>query len=257
MTEAEQPNALKIDLADWRTYVLSQDLDFKFVTVSGAHIYGFPSPDSDVDLRGSHQLSLETIVGLSQPNQTIDRTDFRNGIEVDIVSHDIGKYLGLLVKNNGYILEQVFSPIVVWGQEFLNELRPVASRCITRNHYYHYRGFFNNQKNLIHKQETVTVKSVLYAYRVLATGIHLLNTGDVITDLNWLADELSLPDIPELIQAKVAEKVSFSFDLAEHLKRLDQMENRLLQAFEASQLPENPDRDSVNELLIRSRLNQT
>jgi len=27
-----------------------------FATVSGAHLYGFPSPDSDYDLRGAHIL---------------------------------------------------------------------------------------------------------------------------------------------------------------------------------------------------------
>ena len=27
---------------------------FVFLTISGAHIYGFPSPDSDLDLRGAH-----------------------------------------------------------------------------------------------------------------------------------------------------------------------------------------------------------
>ena len=254
MNKESQPNALNIDLDDWKNYIQSLDLDFKFVTVSGAHIYGFPSPDSDVDLRGCHQLPLEAIVGLSMPNQTIDRMEIRNGIEVDIVSHDIGKYLGLLVKNNGYILEQVFSPIVVMGQDFLDELRPIASRCITRNHFHHYRGFFNNQKKLIAKQETVTAKSVLYAYRVLATGIHLLNSGELITDLNWLAEELSLPDVPEMIQAKVAEKVAFGFDVDEHLNRLDQLEIRMEKAFSDSKLPEHPEREPVNELLVRLRL---
>ena len=29
-----------------------------FVTVSGAHLYGFPSPDSDYDLRGVHVLPV-------------------------------------------------------------------------------------------------------------------------------------------------------------------------------------------------------
>ena len=33
-----------------------------FVTISGAHLYGFPSPDSDYDLRGVHLLPLEEIV---------------------------------------------------------------------------------------------------------------------------------------------------------------------------------------------------
>jgi len=29
-----------------------------FATISGAHLYGFPSPDSDFDLRGVHLLPL-------------------------------------------------------------------------------------------------------------------------------------------------------------------------------------------------------
>ena len=30
-----------------------------FATISGAHLYGFPSPDSDYDLRGAHVLPLQ------------------------------------------------------------------------------------------------------------------------------------------------------------------------------------------------------
>ena len=35
-----------------------------FATISGAHLYGFPSPDSDYDLRGCHVLPLREVVGL-------------------------------------------------------------------------------------------------------------------------------------------------------------------------------------------------
>ncbi|MBB2744109.1 UNVERIFIED_ORG: putative nucleotidyltransferase [Microbispora rosea subsp. rosea] len=38
-----------------------------FATVSGAHLYGFPSVDSDVDLRGVHVLPAEEVVGLRTP----------------------------------------------------------------------------------------------------------------------------------------------------------------------------------------------
>ena len=37
-----------------------------FATVSGAHLYGFPSPDSDFDLRGVHVLPLREVVGLGR-----------------------------------------------------------------------------------------------------------------------------------------------------------------------------------------------
>ncbi len=36
--------------------VVEQPYPLLFATISGAHLYGFPSPDSDFDLRGAHVL---------------------------------------------------------------------------------------------------------------------------------------------------------------------------------------------------------
>jgi len=249
-----QPDATQLDLNVWAEYVQTLDVSPLFVTISGAHIYGFPSSDSDVDLRGCHQLELPEIIGLGKPTETVDFSGIHHGIEVDLVSHDIGKYCGLLVKNNGYILEQVFSPLVVTGQELLDQLRPLAENCITRNHFFHYRGFFATQLKLIEKQTPVTAKAVLYAYRVLCTGIHLMLTGVVETDLRVLAKEMNLDFIEELIAAKVAEKIEFKFDVAEHLERLKELEKEMESAFENSKLPEKPNREPVNEFLVSLRL---
>ena len=38
--------------------VAAQPYPLLFATISGAHLYGFPSPDSDFDLRGAHVLPL-------------------------------------------------------------------------------------------------------------------------------------------------------------------------------------------------------
>ena len=99
-----------IDLAMCQVYIKTLDVRPLFVTVSGAHLYGFPSPDSDVDLRGAHLLPLRDVVGLSLPNETLEISGMHHGIEVDLVSHDAGKYFRLLMRNNGYVLEQIFSP---------------------------------------------------------------------------------------------------------------------------------------------------
>src|SRR5271165_6276834 len=109
-----------------------------FITVSGAHLYGFPSADSDIDLRGCYQLPLADLVGLHRPVETRERKHDLDGREVELVGHEVGKYLRLLCKHNGYILEQIFSPLIVLGQDFLDGLRPLARRCITRNCYRHY-----------------------------------------------------------------------------------------------------------------------
>src|SRR5262245_56374836 len=113
-----------LDLEGLRGLVEGLGYDPLFMTVSGAHLYGFPSADGDVDLRGCHLLPLRAVVGLSLPQETVEQQLDHEGVEVELVSHDVGKYLRLLVKNNGYVLEQIFSPLVILGQEFLDELRP-------------------------------------------------------------------------------------------------------------------------------------
>lgn len=72
-----------------------------FVTVSGAHLYGFPSPDSDVDLRGSFAAPLESLLGLDTPRETWEPKGILGGVEVELVGHEIAKYMRLLVKPNG------------------------------------------------------------------------------------------------------------------------------------------------------------
>ena len=244
-----------MDLSRWKNFIDTLDHHPLFVTVSGAHIYGFPSPDSDVDLRGCHLLPLREMVGLSTPNETIDRSSIDDGTEVDLVSHEVGKFLRLLVRNNGYVLEQIFSPLVVTGHDFLDQLKPIAGRCITRFHYHHYRGFYATQRKLLEKETVKKAKSLLYAYRVLATGIHLMETGRIETDIQTLCQVVGLDFIPDLIAAKQKEKIELP-DLGWefHAGKLDQLEAELERSFEQSKLPEAGDTAAVNEMLVNLRL---
>ena len=57
-----------------------------FATISGAHLYGFPSPDSDYDLRGVHVLPLEQVVGLVRGPETIERMAPESGLDLDLVT---------------------------------------------------------------------------------------------------------------------------------------------------------------------------
>ena len=84
-----------------------------FVTISGAHLYGFPSPDSDFDLRGAHLLPLEDVLGLKPGEETVEKSGIHDGLEIDLVTHDVKKFFGLMLKKNGYVMEQVLSPLVV------------------------------------------------------------------------------------------------------------------------------------------------
>src|SRR4051812_8934840 len=143
-----------------------------FATISGAHLYGFPSPDSDYDLRGCHVLPAPEVLGLDRGPETIESSTTDRGIEVDLVTHDAAKFFGLMLKKNGYVLEQLHSPLVVHTTPEHDELRAIGRSCVTRHHSHHYFGFAETQWRLFVKESPRRVKPLLYVYRVLLTGIH-------------------------------------------------------------------------------------
>ena len=236
--------------------VAAQPYPLLFATISGAHLYGFPSPDSDYDLRGAHVLPLDAVVGLEVRDETVQQEmmvspDTSSGLrppspqsgegegalEMDIVSHDVKKFFGLLLKKNGYVLEQLYSPLIVHTTPEHAELKEICSPhpqplshpmgegsvgsntspltplpgrggegnrtgVITRHHSHHYFGFAETQWKLFLKESPRRVKPLLYVYRVLLTGIQLMRTGVVNANLAELNAEARLPYIADLIARK-------------------------------------------------------
>jgi uncharacterized protein len=235
-----------------------------FATVSGAHLYGFPSRDSDVDLRGVHLLPLAELVGLRTGPETVERSWQRDAgdgrAEFDLVTHDAAKFLRLLLRRNGYVLEQLLSPLVVVTSPGHADLVALAPGCLTRHHAHHYRGFARNSQALY--ERSGELKPLLYAFRVLLTGIHLVSTGELVADLREL--RTLAPYAPaylgELIAAKAAHEhaaaagdavpaaARLTADLAALHARLDEAQDR-------SPLPEQPSAEGdLHRLLVRLRL---
>jgi len=229
-----------------------------FATISGAHLYGFPSPDSDYDLRGVHLLPLEEVVGLKTGQETVEQSGVHDGLDIDLVTHDARKFFGLVLKKNGYVLEQVFSPLVVHTTPEHAELKEIARRCVTRHHAHHYLGFAETQWRLFQKEDPPHVKPLLYVYRVLLTGIHLMRTGEVQANLKLLNEEFKLPYLPELIERKVrgTEKGRLErADLGFHQREYERLRSELEQAHQESKLPEaSSGMPALHDMLVRIRL---
>jgi uncharacterized protein len=226
-----------------------------FITVSGAHLYGFESVDSDIDLRGAFAAPIDDVLGLFRVNETRERELDLSGIEVELVAHEAAKYLRLMSRHNGYILEQVFSPLIVRGQSFLERLRPMARLFITRRCYQHYRGFLQSQLKLLARQETKKAKSLLYAYRVVLTGIHLLRTGEVEASLPRLNEDFGLSFIGELIDRKRSAEFGELSDLdwGFHRGELARWERELDRAHGLSILPEDVPLEELHRFLVQLR----
>ncbi|MEY2226697.1 MULTISPECIES: DNA polymerase beta superfamily protein [Streptomyces] len=194
-------DALSLDL----TPVVAEQPDpLLFATVSGAHLYGFPSRDSDIDLRGAHLLPAQDLLGLREPEETRSRMWDRDDVEMDLVTHDLRKFVRLMLNRNGYVLEQLLSPLVVHTTPAHEELIALAPGVLTSHHAHHYRGFAGTQWRLFEK--AAELKPLLYAFRALLTGIHLMRSGQVQAHLPTLLAEVpeAPPYLAALIEAKVA-----------------------------------------------------
>jgi len=229
-----------------------------FATVSGAHLYGFPSLDSDYDLRGVHVLPLQGVLGLESGRETIQFEENRDGLELDLVTHDAKKFFGLMLKKNGYVLEQLFSPLIVQTSHEHEELKAIAKKCITKNHAHHYFGFAKTEWKLFAKKSPHRVKPLLYIFRVLLTGIYLMQKGEIEANLINLNEIFKLSYVSELIERKVqgTEKgVLPEIDLEFYRKEYERLVNELEKAKEKSKLPENSSgKPELNDLLIRLRM---
>ncbi|MAT71910.1 MAG: nucleotidyltransferase [Planctomycetaceae bacterium] len=254
-------NAQTIDYDKLQRQVDAHPYPLVFATISGAHLYGFPSADSDFDLRGVHLLPLERVIGLDGPEcrgeDTVERDGVHDGLEMDLVTHDVKKFFGLLLKKNGYVLEQLLSPLVVHTTPEHDELKAIAKSCITRFHGHHYLGFAATQWKLFRKEDPPKVKPLLYVYRVLLTGIHLMRTGEVEANLLTLNETAQLPYIDELVQRKLSGPEKGRLDEAD-VEFHEREYRRLLAASEAamqqSTLPEQATgKAALNDLLVRLR----
>lgn len=227
-----------------------------FATVSGAHLYGFASADSDVDIRGAYVRPIDSVLGLGPHRDTYEVSEVRDGLEVDWVAHDVLKFVSLMTKRNGYVLEQLYSPLVVHGGSWLEELRALGRCSVVRPLYFHYRGFYHNQQKVLAADE-VTAKAVLYAYRVLLTGIEVLRRGQIQAHLPSLLEEHPQPKVDTLMALKQdgGEKDKLEkTDLLFHLESLQRLEAALDQAFEESALPEKVENiPALSDFIVRAR----
>jgi predicted nucleotidyltransferase len=227
-----------------------------FATISGAHLYGFASPDSDVDLRGAFLHPLRSLLGMRPPPETLTVQD-KTAVDLDWVAHDVRKFARMMTHHNGYVLEQLFSPLVVVSTPAHEELIALGKGCITRPTVRHYLGFARGRRKRL-REPDATVKHLLYAYRVLLTGIHLMRTGEMIANILVLNERFGLPEVDDLVARKRAgaEKMRVdNRDLGLHEPILDELESSLREAHDRSALPEEPTTiDALEDLLVRLRL---
>src|SRR5688572_17061039 len=92
-----------------RAFLADRDRDRKHLVIylSGADAYGFPSPDSDLDLKCVHLVPTQELVGLGAADDPPGRIDIIDGVELDYSSNELSGVLRGVLKGNGNYIERI------------------------------------------------------------------------------------------------------------------------------------------------------
>ena len=142
-----------------------KDVKILLACETGSRAWGFPSPDSDFDIRIIYVHKKDWYLSLSEKRDSIDLM-FENN-EIDITGWDLRKSLRLLQKSNPPLLERIQSPILYkHNSSFLKEMNDLAnsqySRIATIHHYLSMAKKFLEE---LKEKEDYKLKKFFYALR--------------------------------------------------------------------------------------------
>ncbi|MEL6545469.1 MAG: nucleotidyltransferase domain-containing protein, partial [Myxococcota bacterium] len=231
-----------------------------WIGLTGSHSYGFPSPDSDLDLKGIFVLPARALLGVGSPQMTHDYLAQWREREFDMTLHEVGKAAELLLQGNGNMLERLLGPLPVWSTDLGAHLAELARGSLSKRSANHYSGFFKGmQRECLVKlrENALTAKALLYGYRVALTGVHLLSTGELETNINSLGSRYGFGRVEELVETKrLGEFHPVSPEMYEKTRvDFEVLETRLQEARDQSPLPDAPlNSAAVNDFVIECRL---
>lgn len=142
-----------------------------FAVESGSRAWGFPSPDSDYDVRFIYARPVDWYLSIQSGRDVIE-LPIRG--DLDINGWDIRKALGLLIKPNSVMLEWLSSPIrYSWDETTCAKLIEFARRTAHRSaclHHYLHLGESQWARH-IGDRPCVNIKKYFYVLRpALAIG---------------------------------------------------------------------------------------
>ena len=182
---------------------------------TGSRAWGFPSPDSDYDIRLIYKHDLDWYLSLNEKKDTIDLMLDNNML--DISGWDIKKSLGLLWKSNPPLLERLQSPIIYKSDpEFVNEMWELASETYSRiASLHHYKSLSVNMFEEISATGNYKLKKLFYALRAA-------------TACKWIIDR---DDIPPIEFRKMMEGLNIKSELEERIVDLIKLKSKVDESY--------------------------
>jgi len=229
----EVDNELSETREDLRPYVI-------YRCQVGSKAYGLATEGSDDDLRGIYLPPARLHWSLYALPEQLEFADE----DKDEVYWELDKFLRLALKANPNVLETLWTPMVLYADETAEELRQMRGAFLSKHIYKTYSGYvlsqFRRMANAHARKGRYKPKHAMHLVRLLLSGIAALDTGEILVDISEYRNELLRIRDGEL-----------SFD--EVKQRALDLERQFQNAFDKTQLPEQPDYDRVDAFLIRAR----
>jgi predicted nucleotidyltransferase len=219
-----------------REYNLYEHVIYRCVV--GSRAYGLSNEESDTDRRGVYLPPAEIEWSLWGVPEQLEN------LETEETYWEIKKFLTLALKSNPNVLECLYTPLVEHASPLAREMLDMRSSFLSKMVYQTYNGYVMSQfKKLqadLRNKGAVKWKHVMHLIRLLLAGVTVLKDGFVPVRVDEHREKLLAINRGEM-----------PFEEVEQW-RLD-LHKQFDVAFESTKLPERPDYEKANELLIRAR----
>jgi uncharacterized protein len=211
----------------------AKNIKILFACETGSRAWGFPSPDSDFDIRFLYKHHKNCYLSLSTKKDTIEFMDN----DLDITGWDLKKSLLLLKKSNVPLIERFQSPIVYFDKNnFKAEFKelvedyysPIAA-------FFHHHSLVKNFWEELKDKKEIKLKSYFYLIRSILSCNWIVTTDKLlpmdIENLMTLIDEDIKDRLRRLIQLKSTVGEKYFHPKEDYLNKwivslLDQLEDR-------------------------------
>ncbi len=206
MISDEKRSEIKAQLADVEA---QEGVRVLYACESGSRAWGFPSADSDYDVRFIYAHPVEWYLSIRTRRDVIERPLVN---EIDLSGWDLKKALGLLRKSNPPLLEWLQSPIVYQqDDEFLNGIGPLLPVYYSpRNCLHHYLHMARGNIREYLKGERVWVKKYFYVLRPLLACLWIeAGKGVVPMEFATLVESVGIDiDLRHAIDSLLKDKIA-------------------------------------------------
>jgi predicted nucleotidyltransferase len=230
----------------------SENIAILHAVESGSRAWGFPSPDSDYDVRFFY---LRRTADYLRLDRRRDVLEYAEAGDLDINGWDLDKTLRLLHDSNPTLFEWSTSPIVYMTTDFFRSLLPtINTYFVKRSSLWHYLGMAEHNYRDYLKGALVKAKKYFYVIRPLLACHWILDRG---TPPPMLFSELIATQLEPEFRPALNELLTLKAATAEigEIPRIDILnyyieKNLVLMREQIATLPKEPEKSwaDLNEI---------